>query len=84
MSHFAFLQPEWPALFEAAAKAEALALADPRTSCFYARRSLELVVDWVRVRLRALMTLIEKRQRRPIYTDFEDEIGREAQVGLPG
>ena len=26
MSHFAFLQPEWPALFEAASKAEALAL----------------------------------------------------------
>jgi type I restriction enzyme R subunit len=44
MSHFAFLQPEWPALFEAASKAEALALPDPRTSCFYARRSLELVV----------------------------------------
>ena len=47
MSHFAFLQPEWPALFEAASKAEALALPDPRTSCFYARRSLELVVDWI-------------------------------------
>ena len=47
MSHFAFLQPEWPALFEAASKAEALALPDPRTSCFYARRTLELLVDWV-------------------------------------
>lgn len=47
MSHFAFLQAEWPALFESASKAEALALPDPRTSCFYARRSLELVVDWV-------------------------------------
>jgi len=34
-------------LFEAASKAEAFAYADARTSCFYARRSLEIVVDWV-------------------------------------
>lgn len=38
MSQFAFLQPEWPDVFEAAAKAEALAFPDPRTACFYARR----------------------------------------------
>jgi len=46
MSHFGFLQAEWPALFEATAKAELLVHADPRTACFYARRALELAVAW--------------------------------------
>src|SRR5436190_18079002 len=46
MSHFSFLQREWPAVFEAAGKAEAAVHADPRTACFYARRSLELAVAW--------------------------------------
>ena len=44
MSHFAFLQTEWPGVFEAAGKAEAAVHADPRTACFYARRTLELAV----------------------------------------
>lgn len=42
MSHFAFLQREWAAVFEAASKAEAAVRADPRTACFYARRAFEL------------------------------------------
>lgn len=46
MSQFAFLEHEWPAVFEAAAKAEAAVHADPRTACFYARRALELAVSW--------------------------------------
>ena len=46
MSHFDFLQHEWPAVFEAAGKAEAAVHADPRTACFYARRALELAVAW--------------------------------------
>ena len=46
MSHFGFLQAEWPAVFEATAKAELLVHADPRTACFYARRALELAVAW--------------------------------------
>jgi type I restriction enzyme R subunit len=46
VSQFAFLQSEWPAVFDAAAKAEAAVHADPRTACFYARRALELVVAW--------------------------------------
>ena len=46
MSHFGFLQAEWPAVFEATAKAELLMHADPRTACFYARRALELAVAW--------------------------------------
>src|SRR5213592_3174167 len=47
MSQFSFLQREWPAVFEAAGKAEAAVYTDPRTACFYARRALELVVAWV-------------------------------------
>ena len=46
MSHFGFLQAEWPAVFEATEKAELLVHADPRTACFYARRALELAVAW--------------------------------------
>jgi type I restriction enzyme R subunit len=46
MSQFAFLQLEWSAVFEAAARAEAAVHADPRTACFYARRALELAVSW--------------------------------------
>jgi type I restriction enzyme R subunit len=44
MTQFAFLQPEWPLVFDAASKAEAAVHADARTACFYARRSLELAV----------------------------------------
>jgi type I restriction enzyme R subunit len=46
MSSFAFLQSEWPAVFEAANKAAGAAHPDPRTACFYARRALELAVAW--------------------------------------
>ena len=46
-SPFAFLQAEWPAVYEAADKAAAAAHPDPRTACFYARRALELAVAWV-------------------------------------
>ncbi len=45
--HFHYLQGDWPALFEAAAKAESLANTDARASCFYARRTLELAVAWL-------------------------------------
>jgi type I restriction enzyme R subunit len=47
MSNFAFLQPEWPLLFDAATKVEGLAHSDARASCFYARRTLELAVAWL-------------------------------------
>jgi type I restriction enzyme R subunit len=47
VSHFAFLDPDWPDLIAEAKKAEELAHADPRTSCFYARRTLELAVIWL-------------------------------------
>ena len=47
MSQFGFLQTEWPDLLDAAARAEALALPDPRASAFYVRRTLELAVAWL-------------------------------------
>jgi type I restriction enzyme, R subunit len=47
VSNFGFLLPEWAALHESAARAEQFANTDPRTSCFYARRTLELAVAWL-------------------------------------
>jgi type I restriction enzyme R subunit len=46
VTQFSFLEREWPAVFDASAKAEAVLHADPRTACFYARRALELAVAW--------------------------------------
>jgi type I restriction enzyme R subunit len=47
MSNFTFLETEWPALHEAAVKAESLVLSDPRAACFYARRALEAAMAWL-------------------------------------
>ena len=47
MSNFAFLQPEWGTVHEAAHRAEIAVYSDPRTACFYARRGLELAVAWL-------------------------------------
>jgi len=46
VSQFAYLQREWPTVFDAAVRAEATVHADPRTACFYSRRALELAVAW--------------------------------------
>ncbi len=46
-TNFGFLQHGWPDLFAEASKAERAVAADPRASCFYARRSLELMVAWL-------------------------------------
>lgn len=46
MSQFGFLQREWSAVFDSAARAEAAVHVDPRAACFYARRALELAVAW--------------------------------------
>jgi type I restriction enzyme R subunit len=42
------------------------------------------MLERVRRRLRDLVRLIEKHRRKPVYTDFEDEMGAEAHVELPG
>jgi type I restriction enzyme, R subunit len=47
VSNFSFLATEWPDIGEAADKAEASIKTDPRTSCFYARRATELLINWL-------------------------------------
>src|SRR5579863_1871768 len=47
MSNFGFLQSEWPEISQEAEKAEGLVYPDSRAACFYARRTLELAVDWL-------------------------------------
>jgi type I restriction enzyme R subunit len=42
------------------------------------------MLETVRRRLRGLMKLIEKSRRKPVYSDFEDEIGEGATIELPG
>lgn len=42
------------------------------------------MVEGARRRLRDLVQLIDKRQRKPVYTDFEDLMGDETGVDLPG
>jgi type I restriction enzyme, R subunit len=47
MSNFIFLQSEWSLLHDSAKKSESAINSDPRTSCFYARRTLEITVAWL-------------------------------------
>ena len=47
MTQFAFLQKDWPEVFESASKAESFAYPDARSACFYARRTLQLAVRWL-------------------------------------
>lgn len=47
MSNFSFLQTEWPELHGSAQKVESSVHTDARTCCFYARRTLEMAVDWL-------------------------------------
>jgi type I restriction enzyme R subunit len=42
------------------------------------------MIELVRRRLRDLVVFIEKRERKPLFTDFEDVIGQEMEIGLPG
>ncbi len=46
MSNFAFLAAEFPEIFDNAKRAEALVEGDPRAAAFYARRTVELLVQW--------------------------------------
>jgi type I restriction enzyme, R subunit len=46
-SNFTFLKIAWPDLALEAMKAERNAAGDPRGACFYARRTLELAVQWL-------------------------------------
>ncbi|MFM7550519.1 MAG: DUF4145 domain-containing protein, partial [Cyanobacteriota bacterium] len=46
-SQYALIASQWPELHKEAQKVEQFALSDPRTACFYARRTIELLVEWV-------------------------------------
>ncbi|KGD95701.1 DEAD/DEAH box helicase family protein [Rhizobium sp. YS-1r] len=46
MSNFVFLAAEFPEIFDSARKAESYVGGDPRTAAFYARRTVELAVQW--------------------------------------
>ncbi|MGJ0393301.1 MAG: DEAD/DEAH box helicase family protein [Methylocystis sp.] len=59
MSQFAFLKPEFPAVHDLAAKAESVALSDPRAASFYARLALETAVKWMYERDKALRSPYE-------------------------
>ncbi|MBC7541291.1 MAG: DEAD/DEAH box helicase family protein, partial [Candidatus Sericytochromatia bacterium] len=76
MSNFAFLQQQWPDLFEAAFKAESLAYPDPRTACFYARRGLEVAVQWLYKYDSALKLPYQDNLSALIYEPtFRDTVG---------
>jgi type I restriction enzyme R subunit len=47
MSQFAFLAPEFPEVHDLAVRVEAMARTDARGACFYARLTLETMVDWL-------------------------------------
>jgi type I restriction enzyme R subunit len=42
------------------------------------------MLETARKKLRALVKLIEKRKKKVVYTDFEDEMGESTPVALPG
>ena len=66
MSNFGFLQAEWPELHREAVHAERLVFADSRASVFYARRVVELALEWV---FKADVSL-----KRPHHSDLNAHI----------
>ncbi|WP_151481863.1 DEAD/DEAH box helicase family protein [Streptomyces albicerus] len=76
MSNFGFLKAEWPDLHAEAAHAERIAIADPRASCFYSRRALELAVTWL---YRA-----DSKLRLPYNNDLAAMIAEPTMVNLVG
>jgi type I restriction enzyme R subunit len=46
-SQYALVADQWPELLGEAMRVEQFALSDPRTACFYTRRTVEVLVDWI-------------------------------------
>ena len=44
-TNFSYLLPAFTSIADPAVRAEALAIVDPRGACFYARRTLEVLVN---------------------------------------
>jgi type I restriction enzyme, R subunit len=61
-SNFSFLQAAWPELALEATKAERFVAVDPRSACFYARRTVELAVQW--------LYDVDRTLRRPYRDDL--------------
>jgi type I restriction enzyme R subunit len=76
VSNFGFLRAEWPDLHDEAMHAERIAVADPRASCFYARRCLEIAVTWL---FQADSTL-----RAPYRDDLAAKLSEPTLVNLVG
>lgn len=76
MSNFGFLQAEWPELYAEAIRAERLAIADPRTSCIYARRTVELALNW--------LYAADDTLREPYHRDLSAMINEPTLVNLVG
>jgi type I site-specific restriction endonuclease len=55
---------------------------DLQTEAFWQDVTLA-ILERVRKDLRALIKLIEKADRRPVFTDFEDELGPATEIALP-
>ena len=78
MTQFAFLQIEWPAVHDAAVRAEAAVHADPRSACFYARRALELAVAWAYKHDAALKLPDLDSGQRETLQSLKDSYARES------
>ena len=75
-SNFQFLMDEWPELHTSARQAEALIAADPRSACFYARRTLELAVQWLYTHDAALTLPYQDHLNALLYEPtFRDTLG---------
>lgn len=78
MSNFAFLEAEWPSLYEAAEKASNAVYPDPRTACFYARWALELAVQWMYKHDSALLLPYQDNLSALIHEPTFKEVAGEA------
>jgi type I restriction enzyme R subunit len=72
-TNFAFLKNEWPDIYATAVKAENLANTDAGTTCFHARRALDLAVDWIYKYDEDLARPLDDNLSTKIFaTDFRD------------
>ena len=77
---FEFSKP-WEQVFDCALKVELSAISDPRTACFYARRTTEIVVEWIYEHDNTLRRPYESSLSNLIHAfDFRELVG-EQQLG---
>jgi type I restriction enzyme R subunit len=76
VNNFGFLRVEWPELFKEALRSERFAVEDPRTSCFYARRTIELALNW--------LYRVDDSLKEPYHSDLAAMINEPTLVNLAG